>query len=148
MNLYVWFKYAHLLTAIVALGTGAGIGMLVALSGDDATHGAFVLRAARKLTYVVVLPGYVLMLGTGMWMAHLGDLLDARWAEAAMNLWGVGALFIAFALAAMQRQSKLLESGGGASRAYRRAALLGRCFGAGAAAVILAILYYMVFKPA
>jgi len=94
MNPYLGLKFAHILVAIVALGTGAAVGILVGFFGDDATHGAFVLRLSRKLLHLVVLPGYLLMLVTGMWMGHLADLLDARWTEAAMNLWGVGALFI------------------------------------------------------
>jgi hypothetical protein len=126
----------------------ASIATSVAIFGDDATHGLFVLRAARRLTSFIVLPGYLLMLATGMWMGHLADLLDAHWTEAAMNLWGVGALFIGLAFVALNRQVKLFESEGPASREYRRVSRMGRGFGAVAAAVILVILYFMIFKPA
>jgi hypothetical protein len=71
------------------------------------------------------------MLATGMWMGHLASLLDARWTEAAMNLWGVGALFIALALVGSRR----------------RIAWLARGAGLAAASVILLILMFMVFKP-
>ena len=104
MNPYLGLKFAHILIAIIALGTGAAVGILIGCFGDDATHGAFVLRLSRKLLHLVVLPGYVLMLATGMWMGHLADLLDARWTEAAMNLWGVGALFFALLAFFLRRQ--------------------------------------------
>ena len=61
MNTYIGFKFAHIFTAIVALGTGAAVGMLVGFFGEDTVHGAHVLRLSRKLTHWVVLPGYVHM---------------------------------------------------------------------------------------
>ncbi len=145
---YLWFKFAHVFTAIVAIGTSAALSMLLEFFGSHATHGAYVLRAVRRLLYAVVIPGYVLMLVTGMWMGHLASLLDARWTEAAMNLWGFGALcFVGLGLA-LRRQIRLLEADGPASAAYKRVALLGRLMGGGAGLVIVTILYFMVFKPA
>ena len=66
-----------------------------------------------------------------------------------MNLWGVGALFIA--LLAGRRctgRSNYSHPQGPASSAYRRMALLGRLFGGGAGVVVVTIIYFMVFKPA
>ena len=148
MNAYIGFKFAHILTAIVALGTGAAVGLLVGFFGDDATHGAHVLRISRKLLHTVVLPGYVLMLGTGMWMGHLANLLDAHWTEAAMNLWGVGALCYAGFAMFLRRRIALADTTGITSPGYRRATWLTMVFGAGAGLVVLLILGYMVFKPA
>jgi hypothetical protein len=129
--MYLGFKFAHILFAILTLGTGAVVGILAFFFGDDPTHAELVRRIVRRLAYVIVLPGYVLMLATGMWMGHLASLLDARWTEAAMNLWGVGALFIALALVGSRR----------------RIAWLARGAGLAAASVILLILMFMVFKP-
>jgi hypothetical protein len=144
---YIGFKFAHVLIAIIALGSSACLGIVLEFYGDHPTHGAFVLGAIRRLMYWLVVPGYVLMLATGMWMGHLASLLDAHWTEAAMNLWGVGALFIAFSLVALHRQIKLFASEGPASSAYRRMALLGRLMGGGAGLVVVTIIYFMVFKP-
>ncbi|HEU4591663.1 MAG TPA: DUF2269 family protein [Steroidobacteraceae bacterium] len=130
-RMYIGFKFAHILIAIITLGTGAAVGLLALIFGDDPTHGEFVLRMVRRLSYVIVVPGYLLMLGTGMWMGHLASLLDADWTEAAMNLWGVGASFIALALIGV----------------HRRIAWLARGSGLAAASVVLLILYFMVFKP-
>jgi predicted integral membrane protein DUF2269 len=148
VNPYLGLKYAHILIAIIALGTGAAVGILVGFFGDDAAHGAFLLRLSRKLLHWVVLPGYALMLATGMWMGHLADLLDARWTEAAMNLWGVGALFYALFAIFLRRRITLWETEGPASPGYRRAAWLSSGAGAGAGIVILIILGFMTFKPA
>jgi hypothetical protein len=144
---YLAFKFAHLFIAIVALGTSAALGLVLGFFADDPAHGAFALRLVQRLLYVVVIPGYVLMLATGMWMGHLAALLDARWTEAAMNLWGLGALFIGLTVWNVGRQIRLSETAGAASPQTRRAALLGRLAGLGWALVILAILYFMVFKP-
>ena len=144
----LYWKFAHVLIAIASLGGGAALAILIGFFSGHPTHGAYVLRTARKLAYFVVVPGYVLMLATGMWMGHLANLLDARWTEAAMNLWGIGALFIAFALVVLHRQIRLFDAEGPDSPAFRRAANLGRLLRAAAGLVVLVILYFMVFKPA
>src|SRR6476619_744076 len=101
---YTSFKFVHILIAIIALGTSAGLGVVLEFFGDHPVHGGFVLGAIRRLLYFLVLPGYVLMLLTGMWMGHVAGLLDAHWTEAAMNLWGIGALFIATSQVALHWQ--------------------------------------------
>jgi hypothetical protein len=144
---YLSFKFAHVLIAIVAVGSSAALGLVLGFFADDPAHGAFALRLVRRLLWAVVIPGYVLMLATGMWMGHLAALLDAHWTEMAMNLWGVGALFIGFTTWTVSRQIRQFETTGPASPAFRRTALLGRLAGSAWGAVILAILYFMVFKP-
>jgi len=135
---YLALKYAHVLIAIVALGSSAAVGVILGFFTTDPVHGEFALRVAHRLSWIIVVPGYVALLATGMWMGHLGDLLDARWAEMAMNLWGAGALFLALTVRSVHRQ---IAAPGG------REALLGRCFAAGWGVVVLVILYFMVFKP-
>jgi hypothetical protein len=144
---YVWFKFAHILIAVIALGTSACLGIMLEFFGDHPTHGGFVLRAIRRLLYCVVVPGYVLMLGTGMWLARLASLLDAHWTERAMQLWGVGALLISLSLVAIHKQVSLSSATGPASRAFRTVAWVGRLSGGGTGLVIVVIIYYMVFKP-
>lgn len=145
---YLWLKFAHVFIAIVAIGTSAGLALWLEFFGSHPVHGAFVLRAIRRLLFCVVMPGYVLMLITGMWMGRLAALLDAHWTEAAMNIWGIGALLFVGVAIALRRQIRLIETEGPASAAYKRVALLGRLMGGGAGLVIVVILYFMVFKPA
>jgi len=145
---YLWLKFAHILIAVIAIGTSAGLAFWLEFYANHPTHGVFVLRAIHRLLLRVVFPGYVLMLVTGMWMGHLASLLDAHWAEMAMNLWGLGAMFIAGSVLVLRKQISVLESEGASSRAYRRLALLGRLCGGGTGAVVVTILYFMVIKPA
>ena len=135
--MYLGLKYAHVLIAILALGTSTAIGILLGFFADDPAHGAFALRLARQLLWVLI-AGYTLMLVSGMWLGHVADLLDARWAETAMNVWGAGALFIGLTIRSVNRQIRAPS---------RREALLGRCFATGWLLVLLGILYLMVFKP-
>ena len=135
--MYLGLKYAHVLIAILALGTSTAVGILLGFLTEDPTHGEFALRLARRLLWIIVV-GYTLMLVTGMWMGHVANLLDARWAELAMNVWGVGVLFIGLAIRSVSRQIRAPT---------RREALLGRCYLAGWGAVLVIILYFMVFKP-
>jgi uncharacterized membrane protein len=144
---YLNFKFAHILIAIIALGTSAALGILLEFFTSDPAHGAFILRIARKLLYFVVVPGYVLMLATGMWMGHIAALLDANWIDWAMNLWGVGALLMTFSLIVLHKQIRMFDSANPSSKAYRRVALLSRLSGGGFGLIIVAIVYLMVFKP-
>jgi uncharacterized membrane protein len=145
---YVWLKFAHILIAIVALGTSAGLGILLEFYGSHPTHGAFVLRAIRRLLYLVVIPGYVLMLVTGLWLSHLAWPLTTRWIQFALGLWAIGAALLALSLAVIHRQIALFENGGGASAVYRRIAFWERLLGGGVGLVVVSILYFMVAKPA
>ena len=133
---YLAFKFAHVCIAIVAIGSSAALAVVLGFFTDDPVHGAFALRVVRRLLWAIVVPGYVLMLATGMWMGHLANLLDARWAEAAMNLWGFGALFIGLTIWSVGRQIRGVGS-----------ALAARLFSAGWGLVIVIILYFMLFKP-
>ena len=145
---YLAYKYAHIFIAIIALGTSAASGIVLEFFADHPSHGAYVLRMVRRLLSFVVVPGYVLMLATGMWMGHLAALLDSRWTESAMNLWGIGFFFIALSLVILRKQIVLFEADGAETPAYRRLSLLNRLAGGATGLVIVVILYFMVFKPA
>src|SRR5262245_48058640 len=144
---YVWLKFVHILIAIIALGTSAGLGIVLEFYGSHPTHGGFVLRAIRRILYFVVVPGYVLMLVTGLWLTHLSWSLTARWIQAALVLWAIGAALLALSLAAMHKQIELFDGEGPTSRSYRRISLLERLLGGGAGVAVVAILYFMVAKP-
>jgi uncharacterized membrane protein len=145
---YLLVKFAHILIAIVALGTSAGLGFVLELYGSHPVHGAFVLRAIARMVALVVLPGYALMLATGLWMTDLSWTLTAHWILGALALWSVGLALLGIFLAVLRKQIRLFEAEGPASPAYRRVSLLGRALGAGTGLAIVAILYLMVFKPA
>lgn len=144
---YVLVKFLHILIAILALGTSAGLGIVLEFYGDHPTHGSFVLRAIERIVAFFVVPGYVLVLVTGLWMVNLSWPLTTKWIQAALALWGVGLVILGVSLAFLRKQRGLFDTKGPASASYRRVSLLGRGLGAGVGFVVVAILYLMVFKP-
>ena len=77
---YLSFKFAHVLIAIVALGSSAALGLVLGFFADDPAHGAFALRVVRRLLWAVVIPGYVLMLATGLDfpVITVGDMVEVH----------------------------------------------------------------------
>jgi uncharacterized membrane protein len=147
MSHYLLLKFFHILIAILALGTSAGLGIVLEFYGSHPTHGPFLLRAIRRLVAFFVLPGYVLMLMTGLWMVNVAWPLTTRWIQGAVVLWAVGIVGLAIFLAILRRQIRLLEAEGPGSPSYQRVSLLGRGLGGGLGFVGIMILYLMVFKP-
>jgi uncharacterized membrane protein len=144
---YLWLKLLHIFVAVVALGTSAGLGIILEFYGKDPTHGAFVLRAIERLIALVVIPGYVVMLATGLWMMSLGWPSTAKWIQWTLGLWVVGVASVAWSLASVRKQRRLQASEGYASVQYRQTSIASRVSGAAFGLVVLAILYLMVFKP-
>src|SRR5678816_558755 len=129
---YVVVKFIHIFVAIVALGTSAGLGIVLEFYANHPAHGPYVLRMIYRMTAMVVMPGYVLMLVTGAWLAHLSWSFTTAWIQAALGLWVVGAVFLGVTLAALRKQRMLLS----------------RILGGGVGLVVVATLYFMVVKPA
>jgi uncharacterized membrane protein len=144
---YLWLKLLHIIIAVVALGTSAGLGIVLEFYGSDSTHGSFVLRAIERLIALVVLPGYVLMLATGLWMANLAWPFTASWIQLALGIWIVGAGSLAWSLVAVRKQRRLHTSESCASARYRRASIVSRISGGAFGLSVAVILYLMVFKP-
>jgi uncharacterized membrane protein len=147
MSVYFLAKFIHILIAILALGTSAGLGIVLELYGDHPVHGSFVLRIIERIERFFVVPGYVFMLATGLWMVRLGWPLTAVWIQAALGLWSLGLVMVVLAVLLLHRQIQLFDAEGPASPRYRRISLFGRVSGAGGGLVVVLILYLMVFKP-
>ena len=141
---YLWLKVLHILVAVVALGTSAGLGIVLEFYGNDRTHGSFILRIIERVVALVVLPGYVLVLATGLWMASLAWSFTAGWIQLAIGLWIVGVVCLGCSLAALRRQRRLHGVEGSA---YARSAFASRALGGAFGLVVVVILYLMVFKP-
>jgi uncharacterized membrane protein len=144
---YVLVKFFHILIAIIALGTSAGLGIVLEFYGGHPTHGPFLLRAIGRIVAFFVIPGYVLILMTGLWMVKLSWPLTTKWIQAALGMWGIGIVMLSFFLVVLHKQLGLFEAEGPASGSYQRVSLLGRGLGAGLGFVVIFILYLMVFKP-
>lgn len=140
-------KFAHVFTAIVALGTSAGLGILLELYGDHPKHGAFLLRAVHRLEALVVVPGSFVMLATGLWLVALSWSLDDRWIQAGIALWAIGLALVLAHRPILRRQIAEAEANGPGTRRYRSLSLVGRGVGAAAGFAVAAALYMMVKKP-
>lgn len=144
---YLWLKLLHIFVAIVALGTSAGLGIVLEFYGNDPTHGPFVLRAIERLIALVVIPGYVLMLATGLWMASLAWPFTAHWIQWALGLWVIGAASLAWSLASIQKRRRLQSTEGRGPVLDGQTSVISRLADAAFGLVVVAILYLMVFKP-
>lgn len=144
---YLILKFVHILIAIIALGTSAGLGIMLEFYGNHPTHGLFVLRAIRRLVLVIVIPGYLLMLVTGTWLTSLAWSFSITWILTALCLWLLAAVFLSMSVVAIGKQITLFETEGQATRAYQQAALLARITGGIGGLLIVGILYLMVTKP-
>jgi len=141
---YLWLKGLHILVAVVALGTSAGLGIVLEFYGNDRTHGSFVLRIIERVVALVVIPGYVLVLATGLWMANLAWPFTMGWIQLAIGLWIVGVVLLGCSLVALRRQRRLHGIEGST---YAKSAIVSRALGAAFGLVVVVILYLMVFKP-
>lgn len=144
---YVLLKFFHILIAILALGASAGLGIILEFYGDHPTHGPFLLRAIKRVVAFFVLPGYLLVLVTGLWMVSLSWPLATGWIQAALILWAVGMILLALDLTVLRKQLALFKTQGPASLPYKRVSLFGRALGAGLGLIVVVILYLMVYKP-
>jgi uncharacterized membrane protein len=147
MNEYVMFKFVHIFIAVIALGTSAGLGIVLEFYGNHPTHGGFVLRMISRLIALVVAPGYLLMLATGLWLANLSSAFSAAWVRAALGLWIVGAVLLGLSYIALRKQIAAFVANGPNMRGYRVFFLLGRVLGGATGFIVVTILYLMVVKP-
>jgi uncharacterized membrane protein len=144
---YLFLKFAHILVAIVALGTSAGLGIVLEFYGEHRTHGPFVLSMVERIVAYFVLPGHVIMLATGVWMTDLHWSFDTLWIRSAMGLWALGLAILGAFLIMLRRHLRSPHAREPTSAAYRRATLMLRALGGALGFVVVAIIYFMVFKP-
>lgn len=147
MTEYVWLKFFHILIAIIALGASAGLGIVMEFYGDHPVHGLFVLRAIKRLVGFVVIPGYLLMVVTGLWLTHNAWSFSLTWIQAALVLWVLGGAAFVVSLILLNKQIALFEVDGLTSTSYKRVSLLGRLFGGASGLIVVIIVYVMVAKP-
>lgn len=147
--LYLVVKFVHVATAIVALGSSAGLGVWLELGPHETDKLAFLLKGIRRVEAILVVPGYFLMLASGLAMVYLAPWSITRtpWLIAALVLWGVGLVLFGGALVALHRQLALVEARDTGSPRYARVAFASRALGALAGLVVLVIAYLMIVKP-
>jgi uncharacterized membrane protein len=137
--------------AIVAVGFNASYGIWLARAAREPAHLGHVLRGIRVLDDRFANPAYGLLLVTGLAMAFVGGipLLQTRWLVSALVLYAVLLVVgVAVYSPTLRRQIALLDTSGATSSEYLAAASRGRIVGIVLAAIVLAIVFLMVVKPA
>lgn len=109
-TLYTVLKFVHILIAILALGTSAGLGIVLEFYGQHPKHGPFVLGAITRISIWLVLPGYLAILATGLWMTHLVWTPVPGWLQTAMAVWCVGLMILIADLAVLRKQVRWRKS--------------------------------------
>ena len=146
---YTALKYAHVLSAIVAVGFNASYAIWLARAARDPEHELFVLRGIKILDDRFANPAYALLLVTGLAMVVVGHLdLSTFWLAAALVLYAIlVALGLGVYTPTLRRQIQTLEAVGPSAPAYRTLARRGSIVGGVLAAIVLVIVFLMVTKP-
>ena len=148
---FQFFKFIHVLLAIVAVGFNASYGIWLARSAKapQATQ-SHVLRTIKFLDDRVANPAYGLLLITGFIMALSAGIPFSRlWIAAGIGLWLV-LLFVGLGIytPTLRDQIRVLESEGPGSDEYQRLAARGRSVGIVLGIIVVVIVFLMVTKPA
>lgn len=147
----MWFlllKTLHVLTAMVAVGANATYGIWLARAGRRADDLAFALRGIRWIDDHVANPAYVLLLPTGLGLAHGAHVpLRTPWLAAALLLY---ALLAAVGLLgyspALKRQIAALQAEGVESPRYRAFARRSTALGVVLGLLALGIVLLMIWR--
>jgi uncharacterized membrane protein len=150
MTAYALIKWLHVLAAITALGANLTYGVWLSLASRDQSSLAFALRGIRFLDNRIANPAYGLLLVTGLLTVYVGGLpLSTPWILVALVLYVITVLVGILGFSpALRRQITFAESHGPSSPEYQQAARQGLQFGILTIALVVAIVFLMVVKPA
>lgn len=147
--LYLYLKWLHVLSAILAVGANATYGIWLARASRETENLPFTLKSIKLLDDWVANPAYGLLLLTGLGMVFTAPLpLTTPWLLTSLVLYGV--LVVVGLLGytpALRRQIRLLESEGVNSPAYQAQARRGTIIGILLAVLAIGIVFLMVVKP-
>ncbi len=146
---YLFFKFLHVLLAIVAVGFNAAYGILIARAARQPEHLGHVLRTVKFLDDRVANPAYALLLVTGLAMAWVGGVeLTQFWLATALGLYAIlFVLGLAVYTPTLRAQIGALDASGPTSQEYRRLASRGNLVGAILGVIVVVIVFLMVTKP-
>lgn len=147
---YLYLKWIHVLSAIVAVGANATYGIWLSRAAKNPDDLPFTLKTIKMIDDRMTNPAYGLLLITGLWMALTAPLpLTTPWLLTALVLYGLLVMAGLFGYTPVLRsQILLLEAEGAGSSAYRSQARLGTILGIVLAVLAIGIVFLMVVKPA
>ena len=149
MSLYLFLRFLHVLAAIVAVGTNATYGLLLARAHREQKHLRHVRESVRALDRNVANPAYAVLLITGLLMVWIGPLsITTPWLLSSLILFLLTAALGPVALMPLtRRQSEALMRHGPNSAEYQRLRKQINRISGLAALIVLVITYLMVAKP-
>lgn len=150
LTTYTFFKFVHVLLAIIAVGFNASYGILLARAAREPRHAEHVLRSVKVLDDRFANPAYGLLLVTGLVMVAVGDVdLSQFWLATSIGLYVLAVLLgLLVYTPTLRNQIRAIEAGGVESEAFRRLSTRGTLVGAILAVDVVAIVFLMVTKPA
>jgi uncharacterized membrane protein len=146
---YLFFKFVHVLLAIVAVGFNAAYGILLARASREPEHLGHVLRTVKVLDDRFANPAYGLLLVTGLTMVWLGHVnLTQFWLATAIGLYAVVVVLgLAVYTPTLRAQIRALDASGPSSEEYQRLSTRGGTVGAILGVIVIGIVFLMVTKP-
>lgn len=138
--------WIHILSAVVSLGAGPALGIMMLLYGSDEEHGTFVLKTVRRLFHILVFPGYLLMAPTGYLMAPEAGGFGAGWIAGSIILYLIGWVLL-IGYQRLLGQEILARESEGDTQWHGGLKLASRALWVSAGVVVVAIVFLMVVKP-
>lgn len=148
--LYLYLKWLHVLSAILAVGANATYGIWLSRAARAPDNLPFTLKSIKLLDDRVANPAYGLLLITGLVMVFTAPLpLTTPWLLTALVLYVVLVLVGIFGYTpALRGQIRILEEEGFGSTNYQAQARRGTMLGIVLAILAISIVFLMVVKPA
>jgi len=148
MNLYLWIKLVHILSATVLFGTGMGTAffMLKAYLSRNEEAMKITTNTVVMADWIFTTPAVVIQLATGLWLtSRLNIAYDSLWFVAVISLYAlVGLCWIPVVW--IQIRIRDLIADGSAREDYRTLMRAWVALGAPAFSAVVVIFYLMVSK--
>jgi uncharacterized membrane protein len=148
MNLHLWIKLVHILSAAVLFGTGMGTAffMLKAYLSENEQAMKITTNTVVMADWVFTTPAVVIQLATGLWLtSKLNIAYDSAWFVAVISLYAlVGLCWVPVVW--IQIRIKDLIATGSARDDYRQLMRVWMALGVPAFGSVIVIFYLMVSK--
>jgi len=150
MAAYDVLKFVHVLLAVTALGANITYGVWLTRAAREPQHLDHILRGITWLDSRMANPAYILLFVTGAGLVFAGHVSwQASWLLTAVALYAVvAALGIVGYAPVLRAQAAALRRDGPAAASYRALDARARRLGLVIVALVVAIVFLMVTKPA
>jgi uncharacterized membrane protein len=147
--LYLFLKTVHILSVIIALGANLSYGFLLYRAEKEPTHILFMLKTIQWIDRNIANRFYIIVLITGLWMVWINHYpLSVLWIWLSLTLFILVALLgITLYAPVIRKQIQLAEENKTDSEEYRQVRRKSTVLGVLVTAIVISILFMMVFKP-